>query len=143
MKGRGPVSEMVACKKVEFYQLTRKFVDTKDVPPESKSLIYYSLAIGHHIGVLDCFSKAWDLDREDYVRWLERLPAGEGRRKLEGVLKWGEIEINQGHVRLLACTLSEALPDMTEAEQRLAHQLLRALRLIEDEPIVYLLVRAS
>ncbi|WP_278044715.1 formate hydrogenlyase maturation HycH family protein [Shewanella maritima] len=37
--------------KVLFYALSRKFVDEQtDVPEEAKSVIYYGLAIGHHLG---------------------------------------------------------------------------------------------
>ena len=39
-----------------FYELTRKFVETEeDVPQEACDVLYYTLAVGHHTGVLDCF----------------------------------------------------------------------------------------
>ena len=41
---------------VVFYELTRKFVETEeDVPQEACDVLYYTLAVGHHTGVLDCF----------------------------------------------------------------------------------------
>ena len=40
---------------VFFYRLSRKFVDEQfDVPEEAREVMYYSLAIGHHLGIVDC-----------------------------------------------------------------------------------------
>ncbi|WP_456307582.1 formate hydrogenlyase maturation HycH family protein, partial [Serratia quinivorans] len=39
---------------VVFYSLSRKFVQEKKAPPKAQEVIYYSLAIGHHLGVIDC-----------------------------------------------------------------------------------------
>jgi len=129
--------------RVEFYQLNRKFVDSKDVPEQSKNLIYYSLAIGHHIGVLDCFRKIMGMDQEMYAKWIAKFPPGEGRRKLEGVLKWGEIEITREHIGILLRSLNTALPGMLPEEKEWAHSLMGLLRAIAEEPAIYLLVRAS
>ena len=42
---------------VFFYRLSRKFVDEQfDVPEEAREVMYYSLAIGHHLGIVDCLS---------------------------------------------------------------------------------------
>ncbi|WP_305813079.1 formate hydrogenlyase maturation HycH family protein [Photobacterium leiognathi] len=44
---------------VYFYNGSRKFVDESyDVPEEAKQIMYYSLAIGHHLGVVDCLDAA-------------------------------------------------------------------------------------
>lgn len=41
--------------KVVFSQLSRKFIDENDATPaEAQQVVYYSLAIGHHLGVIDC-----------------------------------------------------------------------------------------
>ena len=43
--------------KVVFSQLSRKFIDENDATPaEAQQVVYYSLAIGHHLGVIDCHS---------------------------------------------------------------------------------------
>ncbi len=43
--------------KVVFSQLSRKFIDENDATPaEAQQVVYYSLAIGHHLGVIDCLS---------------------------------------------------------------------------------------
>ncbi len=40
---------------VVFSQLRRKFVDENDnTPQQAQQVVYYSLAIGHHLGVIDC-----------------------------------------------------------------------------------------
>ena len=37
--------------KVVFSQLSRKFIDENDATPaEAQQVVYYSLAIGHHLG---------------------------------------------------------------------------------------------
>ena len=39
--------------KVVFSQLSRKFIDENDATPaEAQQVVYYSLAIGHHLGVI-------------------------------------------------------------------------------------------
>lgn len=80
---------------VVFYQLSHKFVDEQAVIPENtRQVIYYSLAIGHHLGVLDCLTQVISVPLDAFSGWLRGFPEGPGRSKLEGVLKWGEIEIN-------------------------------------------------
>ncbi len=40
---------------VVFSQLSRKFIDENDATPAAaQQVVYYSLAIGHHLGVIDC-----------------------------------------------------------------------------------------
>ena len=44
-------------KKVVFYRLTAKFVDSAvDIPEEVSNIMYYTLSVGHHTGVADCLS---------------------------------------------------------------------------------------
>ncbi len=84
---------------VVFYRLSRKIVNNQEnIPEDARQVMYYSLAIGHHVGVMDCFSELMVVPAEKYKQCLDRLPEGEGRRKLEGALKWNEIEINRSHV---------------------------------------------
>lgn len=40
---------------VVFSQLSRKFIDENDATPDAaQQVVYYSPAIGHHLGVIDC-----------------------------------------------------------------------------------------
>lgn len=49
---------------VEVRKLTRKFVDSAaSIPDESTDVLYYTLAVGHHTGVIDCFERALSMPR--------------------------------------------------------------------------------
>jgi hypothetical protein len=125
-----------------FYQLTHKFVnEEKNIPENARQVIYYSLAIGHHIGVMDCFNSLMEVPIQAYRSWIERLPEGAGRRKLEGLLKWGEIEINQSHAGVLIPALNEALPQLNPSETQWAGMLTECLQKMIQEPALYLMVR--
>ncbi len=131
-------------KRVVVYQLTHKFVNREqDIPDGARQVIYYSLAIGHHVGVMDCFQSLMEIPLEDYGRWLTYLPEGTGRHKLEGLLKWGEIEINRSHAGDLLPVLKAALPAMNPAEAGWAGTLIQCLQMMIDEPALYLMVRTQ
>lgn len=127
-----------------FYQLTHKFVnDEKAIPEEARQVIYYSLAIGHHVGVMDCFQSLMEVPLADYRQWIARLPEGAGRHKLEGVLKWGEIEINSSHTGELLPALDAGLSQMNEAERHWSNVLVRCMQKMVEEPALYLMVRKA
>ncbi|SPX54708.1 formate hydrogenlyase maturation protein hycH [Klebsiella pneumoniae] len=47
---------------VVFSQLSRKFIDENDATPDqAQQVVYYSLAIGHHLGVIDCLGGGAEL----------------------------------------------------------------------------------
>lgn len=125
-----------------FYRLTHKFVNTeRDIPEAPRQVLYYSLAIGHHVGVMDCFHSWLEVPLEVYRAWLTRMPAGAGRHKLEGLLKWGEIEINHTHAPELAPALKAAQPHLEPAEAQSVTTLLECLQHMQAEPALYLMVR--
>jgi hydrogenase-4 component J len=124
--------------RVVIYQLHSKFVNQReDVPEEARQVVYYSLAVGHHVGVLDCFSSIAEISLQDYSDWLERLPDGPGRSKMEGVVKWGEIEINHSHLKMLLPLLDVSNPDHEEWVALLA-QIFTGM---QQEPALYLMLR--
>ena len=128
--------------RVVFYQLSRKFLHQgHDVPAKSKQLIHYTLAIGHHIGVVDCFAAKLEMPIDGYRNWLSRLPHGGARRKLEGLLRFGEIEITAGHTRLLREALDAATAAMSATEAGWTAQVNEMLQAIDEEPALYLMVR--
>ena len=128
--------------RVVFYQLSRKFVHRDhDVPAKSKNLLHYTLAIGHHIGVIDCFSPELEMPIEGYRNWLTRLPKGEARRKLEGLLHFGEIEISAANTRPLRESLDAGAGNMSAAETAWTAHVNQMLRAIDEEPSIYLIVR--
>ena len=125
-----------------FYQLTHKFVNKEqDISEEARQVVYYSLAIGHHVGVLDCFKSLMEIPLEEYRLWIDLFPEGIGRHKLEGVLKWGEIEINRSHANELLPLLKESLPRSNAAEAQLTNVLIEQLNMMIQEPAMYLMVR--
>jgi hydrogenase-4 component J len=126
--------------KVVIYALNRKFVNQeKDIPETARQVIYYSLAIGHHVGVIDCLQSLAEIPLVDFTGWLERLPEGPARQKLAGILTWGEIEVNRQHVAELAPVLQPVLGGDPAAG--FAAALLQALRAMTEEPALYLMIR--
>lgn len=126
---------------VVFYQLNAKFLERKeDIPDNAKQVVYYSLAIGHHIGVFDCFKPILRCSRALYDRILEAFPEGaEAHRKLDGLLRFGEIVVDSTHTAMLKPAIAEALQlvDSDEASAWL-HGLDAALDAIVQEPVMYL-----
>jgi hydrogenase-4 component J len=129
-------------KQVVFYQLRDKFVNNQEsIPENAHQVIYYSLAIGHHVGVLDCLECSIRIPFDEYKDWIALLPEGNGRHKLEGVLKWGEIEINRSHVGDLLLALKTALPHMSPLQAQWAGMLSQIFQCMVDEPALYMMVR--
>lgn len=123
--------------RIVVYQLRSKFVSRQtDIPDDARQVVYYSLAIGHHVGVLDCFSPVSEIPLDEFYAWLDGLPAGAGRTKLEGLVRWGEIEINHSHAPILL-PLLETVPPGSEWVNRLREN----LRVMLQEPAFYLMLR--
>lgn len=121
--------------RVVFYQLTHKFVNNEENIPESaRQVVYYSLAIGHHVGVMDCFQSLTEIPLEEYREWVSQLPEGASRRKMEGLLKWGEIEVNQSHA-------GELMKVLDEAQAPWLGSLNQCLQAMTKEPALYLMIR--
>ncbi|EPF13023.1 MULTISPECIES: formate hydrogenlyase maturation HycH family protein [Cedecea] len=128
---------------VVFCQLSRKFVDDNDnTPADAQQVVYYSLAIGHHLGIIDCLKESLVCPYEAYREWISTLEGGsEARRKMEGVPRYGEIVIDQNHVVMLARALDAAKPTQTPEQQAWSQALLDMLQAIQQEPAIYLMVR--
>jgi len=125
---------------IQVYRLSRKFVnERKDIPENAKQVIYYTLAVGHHVGVLDCFTSLVNIPENEYIKFIDSLPVGEGRLKLEGVLKWGEIEINQSHVSELSPLFEQADPEFSTWTALLKDCLVS----MTHEPAFYLMVKKT
>jgi len=128
--------------RVVFYRLSKKFVSNQDkIPEDAQQIVYYSLAIGHHVGVMDCFDNLMEIPLTQYQSWISKLQTGEGRRKMEGLLKWGEIEINASHVGELLPLFNKSLSEMEEHEKNWALIFIQALSLMKSEPAFYLMIR--
>lgn len=98
---------------VMFYRLTRKFVDSAEsIPEDSKSVMYYTLAIGHHTGVIDCFEPALGCSRELFDQIVALFPEGDARYKLEGIDRFGEIQVDKSHVGVLLPAIDAVLREL-------------------------------
>lgn len=127
---------------IKFYRLNQKFVDNKEpIDPHSENLLYHTMALGHHIGVLDCFQQAISVPENTYKSIVSRLPYGKCRDKLEGVFKWGEIEITVSHAGLLLQDITTALPLMSGEEKSTAQKICDNLLMMEKEPTIYMVVK--
>ncbi len=123
---------------ISFYGLQSKFVNQEsDIPADARQVIYYTLAIGHHVGVLDCFTCLFQAPEDDFRAWLARQPEGDGKIKLEGVLRFGEIEINKSHIPVLAPLLSDDMCELPDWGKQLGV----CLQQMSEEPAFYLMVK--
>ncbi len=130
--------------KVLFYALNQKFLDSdEDIPVDapSRQVMYYSLAIGHHVGVIDCLKAIIDCPFEDYRQWMALLPEGQAKRKMEGLYKFGEITIDRTHTGMLKAAFNEIRPDLTGNVAEWTDKLSQAFTSIEKEPAIYLMVK--
>lgn len=95
---------------VVFYRLGRKFVDNeRSIPEDVRSVLYYTLAIGHHTGVIDCLEPRVSTSREVYGEVLALLGEGEAADKLAGVERFGEIQVDKEHVGMLRAAACDVL----------------------------------
>ena len=124
--------------RIVVYQLRSKFVNQReDVPEDARQVVYYTLAVGHHVGVMDCFSSQMEIPLDEYISWVQTLPEGPARTKLEGAIRWSEIEVNSSHFQMLH-PLFEAAPVNGPNWTRDFIQCLNAIR---QEPALYLMLR--
>ncbi len=127
---------------VAFYRLNRKIVNNEQaIPEDAQQVMYYSLAIGHHVGVMDCFSELMAVPEPRFMECVRRLPEGDARRKLEGATKWQEIEINRSHVDELLPALGVILPQLDAVNAEWVRKLVRCLQEIVVEPALYIMVK--
>ncbi|XBS70712.1 formate hydrogenlyase maturation HycH family protein [Acerihabitans sp. KWT182] len=127
---------------VYIWSLRQKFLDSDDdMPPQTRQVMYYSLAIGHHVGVIDCLNKELVCPLEQYRQWLELLPEGEARRKMHGLLTFGEIIIDSTHTDLLANALAPLQSNAPAPYNQWSARLMALLGEISREPAIYLIVR--
>ena len=102
---------------VVFYRLGQKFVDhERSIPEDVRSVLYYTLAIGHHTGVIDCLQPRLSTSREVFAGVLAALEEGPARDKLSGIEKFGEIEVKKEHVPILKPAVLAALSASSRPE---------------------------
>ena len=127
---------------VVFYRLNTRFLDQGDKPPPiSEQIVYYSLAVGHHVGVIDTLIPVITWPYAAYLDWVGGLPEGEARRKLDGVRRFGEIMIDASHTVLLRTALQPLLSEHDQPEDSFPRQLDEHLEAIQRELAIYIMVR--
>ncbi|MDD7369077.1 MAG: formate hydrogenlyase maturation HycH family protein [Berryella intestinalis] len=140
---------------IVFYLLRMKFVDRAEaIPDDAQDVLYYTLSVGHHTGVVDCFERALSVPVESYRKIAALFENAEARRKLEGVFKFGEIEIGKEHIGVLLPAARAALStiDVYDAPGKTSLPLevgeldylvglVDLLLKVRDETNVYLMVR--
>lgn len=127
--------------KVMFWTLRQKFVDDSvNVEEKSRQVMYYSLAIGHHVGVIDCLNVVLECPLDGYQGWLALLE-GEAQRKMRGLLTFGEIVIDASHVNTLAPAFARLAAEADAPWRGWSEQMLQHLQDIAQEPAIYLMVR--
>ena len=127
---------------VVFWSLRQKFVDSdEDMPAKTQQVVYYSLAIGHHVGMIDCLKAELTCDLARFRKWIAHLPESEARRKMRGLLNFGEITIDATHTHLLANAFAHVRENAAMPYCEWSARLITLLQEIEREPAIYLIVR--
>lgn len=140
---------------IVFYLLRMKFVDREEsIPDDAQEVLYYTLSVGHHTGVVDCFERALAVPMARYENIVSRIEHDAARRKLEGVLKFGEIEIGKDHVGYLLPAARHALSSVDvynevgktslligDEEILLLTEMIDLFLKVRNETNVYLMVR--
>ncbi|WES87530.1 formate hydrogenlyase maturation HycH family protein [Dickeya fangzhongdai] len=125
---------------VRFYALNRKFLDSRDkIPEQAQQVMYYSLAIGHHVGVIDCLKQVLHCPLTEYEGWVGQLSDEEARRKMLGLLRFGEITIDHTHTALLGAAFTALAAGDRYSEWTAT--LVDYLAAMQREPAIYLMVK--
>ena len=102
---------------VVFYLLGKKFVEDKnDIPKDARDVIYYTLAMGHNTGVIDCFEPKLALARHFYDEIVAKVGEGDAKFKLSRIEKFGEIQILKEDTKMLSDAIKET--DFNDEEDR-------------------------
>lgn len=128
---------------VLFYSLSRKFVEQeKDIPEYAQQVMYYSLAIGHHVGVIDCLKAVIDCPIEQYKQWIDYIAdSDEAHAKLNRLFKFGEITVDTSHINLLVNAFLPKRDQMPEPFKIWTETLLMLLQSMTKEPAMYLMIK--
>ena len=114
---------------VVFYLLGKKFVEDKnDIPKDARDVIYYTLAMGHNAGVIDCFEPKLALTRHLYDEIVEKMGEGDAKFKLTRIEKFGEIQILKEDTKLLSNATSELVLDGIEDKTHIENDRYESIR---------------
>lgn len=129
---------------VVFYQVKAKFVDSeKSVPEETKDVLYYTLSIGHHTGVIDCLEEKLRIPKAQYEDICASLD-GEAKYKLEGAVRNTEIQIEKHNLPPLIDSLNAALNSadtLDDVTKTNISNILDLFKVLEDDTAAYIMAR--
>ena len=91
--------------------------------------------------MIDCLNTELICPLSGYQSWVNALPEGEARRKLQGLITFGEINIDSTHTNMLALALDPLTKDKNPDFREWSATLIRLLGEIEREPAIYLIVK--
>ena len=136
---------------VVFYQLSVKFVDNdREIPEKSREVLYYSLQIGHHTGIIDCLTEKIRCTYDAFIEVVEALPQDSvPRYKLEGIIRHGEIQIDKTHYGSLDPAIKDLLSEththhsFSEVAKTFLLTFSTVLDAIREQPGIYLMGRLS
>ena len=132
---------------VVFYRLSYKFVDNESSVPDkdTSDIMYYTLAVGHHTGVIDCFGEGLSCPKPVYAEVCGLIADERARYKLGGILRSGEIQVGQEDLPTLLPAVREALENGTPAPSEAALAWLRGfaalLEAMVADKVLYLMGR--
>ncbi|WP_392552592.1 formate hydrogenlyase maturation HycH family protein [Orbus wheelerorum] len=128
---------------VLFYSLNKKFVEQEnDIPEHAQQVMYYSLAIGHHVGVIDCFQAVINCPIAQYKQWIDYIEdSREAHAKLDRLFKFGEITVDISHVNLLANAFLAKYKLIDEPFKTWTDTLLSLFQAMTKEPAMYLMIK--
>lgn len=135
--------------------MTKKFVDSAaSIPEDVQDVMYYTLSVGHHTGVIDCFESALEVPLANYERIVALVDDETARYKLSGIMRFGEIEIDKTHVPALLPALREVMAhldsfdgfgrtsiSLSRQEVEWLGSMIELLLRVKQETNVYLMVR--
>ena len=130
---------------VLFYTLYKKFLDESyDIPEEAKEVMYYTLAIGHHVGIVDCMKVALQCTLEEYRQWINHLEEGsDARYKMDRFFVYGEVTILEEHSKMLASAFDKLDREpMTEKEVAMTNKMVELMAAIHREPTMYMMIKS-
>ncbi|EBP0013315.1 formate hydrogenlyase maturation protein HycH [Salmonella enterica] len=127
---------------IVFWMLRQKFISSEDTIPETScQVMYYSLAIGHHVGVIDCLKVALRCPIADYRNWAAQMEDEQARQKMLGVLTFDEIVIDASHTNMLTRACTPLAENDKEPCKSLSIKFVQLLDDIVIEPAIYLMAR--
>jgi formate hydrogenlyase maturation protein HycH len=108
---------------------------------QAQQVVYYSLAIGHHLGVIDCLEAALSCPWPAYLAWIATLEEGStARRKMEACRSTARSSSTPTMLRCSPTPLIKRRPADPE-QQAWSKTLLSMLHDIHQESAIYLMVR--